>query len=86
MKHKARTCAHGGMQRWGESYFETYAPVVNWLSVRLLLTLSVAMNLETHSIDFTMVHPQAKLKNRVFMETPWGFKIEKEENTQAFCM
>ena len=39
-KHKGRICAHGGMQRWGESYFETYAPVVNWLSVRFLLTMS----------------------------------------------
>ena len=35
-KHKARLCAHGGMQVWGENYWETYAPVVNWLSVRLL--------------------------------------------------
>jgi hypothetical protein len=32
-KHKARLCAHGGMQTWGQNYWETYAPVVNWASV-----------------------------------------------------
>ena len=32
-KHKARLCAHGGMQPWGVNYWETYAPTVNWISV-----------------------------------------------------
>ena len=31
-KHKARLCAHGGMQTWGVNYWETYAPTVNWIS------------------------------------------------------
>ena len=29
IKYKARLNAHGGMQRWGIDYWETYAPVVN---------------------------------------------------------
>ncbi len=32
-KHKACLCAHGGMQTWGQNYWETYALVVNWVSV-----------------------------------------------------
>jgi len=32
-KHKARLCAHGGMQQWSVSYWETYSPVVNMLTV-----------------------------------------------------
>jgi hypothetical protein len=32
-KHKARVCAHGGMQTWGQNYWETYTPVVYWASV-----------------------------------------------------
>ena len=31
LKHKARLNAHGGMQRWGIDYWETYTPVVNWI-------------------------------------------------------
>jgi hypothetical protein len=32
-KHKARLCAHGGQQTWGQDYWDTYAPVVTWASV-----------------------------------------------------
>ena len=34
MKQKSRLCAHEGMQQWGVNYWEAYAPVVNWISVR----------------------------------------------------
>eukprot|EP00957_Ditylum_brightwellii_P143225 10912720-Ditylum_brightwellii.AAC.1 len=27
MKHKARLCAHGGMQQWGLDFWETFSPV-----------------------------------------------------------
>ena len=40
MKHKARLCAHGGMEKWGIDYWETYAPIVNWITVTSLLALS----------------------------------------------
>ena len=46
-KHKARLCAHGGMQQWGVNYWETYAPVVNWISVRFLLILSEIVGLKS---------------------------------------
>jgi hypothetical protein len=39
-KHKARLCAHGGQQTWGLDYWDTYAPVVTWASVRLLLIVA----------------------------------------------
>ncbi len=34
-KHNVRLCAQGGMQQWGEHYWETDSPVVNMLCVRL---------------------------------------------------
>ena len=46
-KHKSRLCAHGGMQQWGINYWETYAPVVNWTSVRLLMILAKLCDLDT---------------------------------------
>eukprot|EP00984_Skeletonema_dohrnii_P025786 scaffold14972_cov139-Skeletonema_dohrnii-CCMP3373.AAC.1 len=52
LKHKARLCAHGGMQQWGENYWETYSPVVNMLTVRLLLIICKIHNLHSKSIDF----------------------------------
>jgi hypothetical protein len=72
-KHKARICAHGGMQQWGIDYWETYSPVVNWISVRALLAISAIHGLPTTSIDFVLAFPQADLDTDVFMEIPIGF-------------
>lgn len=74
-KHKARLCAHGGMQQWGVNYWETFSPVVNWMSVRLVLTMSLMFDLETRSIDFVLAFPQADLDVPVFMELPMGMEI-----------
>ena len=71
-KHKARLCAHGGMQVKGDTFWETYAPVVNWMSVRLMLTFAEIHNLHTRSIDFTLAFPQADVKVDIYMELPLG--------------
>jgi Reverse transcriptase (RNA-dependent DNA polymerase). len=76
-KHtKARICAHGGMQKWGVDYRETYSPVVNWISVRALLTTSKIHNLPTKSIDFVLAFLQAELDTDVFMEILAGFSSD----------
>ena len=66
-------CEHGGIQTWGENYWETYTPVVNWLSVRTLLIISMLNDLEARSIGFTLAFPQTKLDVDVYMELPAGF-------------
>jgi hypothetical protein len=39
-KHKARLSAHVCRQTWGQDYWDTYAPVVTWASVQLLLLVA----------------------------------------------
>jgi hypothetical protein len=75
MKHKARLNAHGGMQVYGENYWDTYAPVVNWISIRMMLTLSVIHDLYTTSIDFTLAFPQAEVDTTIYMEVPIGCEV-----------
>ena len=74
-KYKARLCAHGGMQQWGINYWETYAPVVNWISVRFLLILGEIAGLESRAIDFVLAFPQADLDVPVYMELPLGMEV-----------
>ena len=71
-KHKARLCAHGGQQTRGQDYWDTYAPVVMWASVRLLLVVAKIHGLESKSIDFVLAFPQAGLDVPVYMELPAG--------------
>eukprot|EP00956_Cyclotella_meneghiniana_P022895 scaffold43790_cov38-Cyclotella_meneghiniana.AAC.11 len=71
-KHKARLCAHGGMQQWGENYWETYSSVVNMLTVRLILAIAHIHKLDSKSIDFVLAFPQAELNVDIWMELPIG--------------
>ena len=49
--HKDCFCVQGDKQVEGLDYGETYAPVVAWSTVRLLLVLSVVLGLETLQVD-----------------------------------
>ena len=39
--HNARLNLHGGKQVYGMNYFETYAPVVTWFTVRLMVIFGI---------------------------------------------
>lgn len=77
LKHKARLCAHGGMQVHGINYWDTYAPVVNWITIRMMLTLSAIHGLYTTSIDFTLAFPQAEIETTIYMEIPVGCNVSE---------
>ena len=55
-----------------------YAPVVQWMSVRIMLTLASIENLHTKSIDFVLAYPQANLDVDIYMELPQGFNVVPE--------
>jgi hypothetical protein len=71
-KHKARLNIHGGMQKHGVNYWETYSPVVNWFSIRLCLILSLLFGWHTRQIDFVLAFPQADVECDLFMHLPRG--------------
>ena len=85
-KHKARICAHGGMQTWGQNYWETYAPVVNWASIILLLSIAKIHNLPSKGIDFVLAFPQADLEVPVYMEMPMGFVSEDDKKRGKYVL
>ena len=64
------------MQTWGLNYWDTYDPVVNWASVRLLLIIAKIHNLQSKGIDFVLAFTQTHLEVPVYMEIPMGFVPE----------
>ena len=74
MKFKARYCVRGDLQREGIDYFETYAPVVQWSTVRLVLTLILSNSWVTKQVDYTNAFAQAVLNEEVYIESPRGFQ------------
>ena len=69
-KFKARYCIRGDLQ---EGDFETYAPVVQFSSVRLFLAWSLMFDWYTCSVDFSNAFIQATLKDPTFIHLPRGF-------------
>jgi hypothetical protein len=61
-KYKASLCVRGDQQIDGIDVFNTYAPVVSWITVRLLLVLSLILGLQTQQVDYTNALCQAPLE------------------------
>jgi hypothetical protein len=75
LKHKARICVDGSQQRHGHDFWEVYAPVVSWPTIRLLLLLSSIHDLHQRQVDYTQAFPQAPLEDPVYMKIPQGWHV-----------
>jgi hypothetical protein len=82
IKHKARLCVDGSQQQHGRDYWETYAPVVSWSTVRLILLLSTILGLKSRQVDYTQAFPQADLDDPVYMRLPQGWFLSKNGTLQ----
>ena len=50
--YKVRFCVRGDRQVEGINVFGIYAPVLSWITVRLLFVLSLVINLDTQQVDY----------------------------------
>ena len=73
-KWKARLNVHGGQQEHGVHYWDTYAPVVTWQTVRLFLILSLLLGWQSRQLDFVMAYPQAPAEMPLYMWLPQGYQ------------
>jgi hypothetical protein len=73
--HKACLNLHGGKQVYGMNYFETYAPVVTWFAIRLMIVFGIIFCWSLCQDDFVMAYPQAPVKTDIYMELPQGIQV-----------
>jgi hypothetical protein len=76
-KFKARFCARGDKQIEGVDYFETWSPVAQWTTVRLMMVLSSILDLKSAQADITaaFVHAELPPEEQVFIQQPRGFPV-----------
>ncbi len=74
--HKAKLNLHGGKQVYGMNYFETYAPVVTWFAIRLMIIFSIIFCCALGQVDFVMAYPQAPIEMGIYMELPQGIQTK----------
>jgi hypothetical protein len=77
-KWKARLNFDGSKQVKGDNFWETYAPVASWYTIRFTLAMSIISNWHTKQLDFVLAFPQADVKcDDMYMKIPRGFNISK---------
>jgi hypothetical protein len=76
-KFKARFCARGDRQIEGVDYFDKWAPVVSWSTVRMLLCMSINQGWDTRQVDFSNAFVQATLKEDVYISLPDHFETDE---------
>jgi len=62
-----------GPTKEGVDYFETYAPVVQWSTIRTMLILSVALKLKSMQVDYELALLHAALEDDAYVDMPRGF-------------
>ena len=72
-RFKARLVARGFEQTSGVDFFDTFAPVVRWETIRTLLAIAVHLNWPIHQLDVLTAFLNGLLKEDVYMVQPPGF-------------
>eukprot|EP00804_Cyclotella_cryptica_P008169 CCRYP_015117-RA/>CCRYP_015117-RA protein AED:0.07 eAED:0.11 QI:0/0/0/1/0/0/3/0/242 len=74
-KIKAHFCVRGDQEIHGVDFFETYAPVVQWTTIRLMLILEVLLSLKSKQGDITaaFIHADVEEGENNYVEMPRGF-------------
>jgi len=80
VRYKARLVAKGFTQRPGIDYEETYSPVVRHDSLRAVLAITAAENLEMVQLDVKTAFLNGDLHEELYMFQPTGFEIEGQED------
>ncbi|GJV41156.1 zinc finger, CCHC-type containing protein [Tanacetum coccineum] len=79
-KFKARLVIQGFRQKSGIDYFDTYAPVARFSTIRLPIALASIHSLIIHQMDVKKTFLNGVLDEEIYMNQPWGFIIPGNEN------
>jgi hypothetical protein len=78
-KWKARLNIDGSKQEEGVNFWETFAPVASWSTIRVVLILALIHGWDTRQIDFVLAYTQAAVECELYMSIPKGFEVEGDE-------
>ena len=84
-RYKSRLCVRGDLQKGEFDGNETFAPVVEWSTIRMLFSLSLVENWVSASIDFKNAFAQATLPKPIYLELPPGY-AHANPDAEHLCM
>jgi vacuolar-type H+-ATPase catalytic subunit A/Vma1 len=72
-RYKARLVAKGYSQQHGVDYHDTFAPVMKYKSMRIMLFIANRLGYELEQLDVVTAFLNGKLKEVVYMYQPQGY-------------
>jgi hypothetical protein len=72
-RFKARLVAKGFQQREGHDFFEVYAPVGKYTSLRAIMALAAQEGLYIHNVDISNAFLNGTLEEVIWMQQPEGY-------------
>jgi hypothetical protein len=81
-KYKARMNVDGSQMIKGLHYEETYAPVVQWATIRFFVSLAILSNWHTRQLDFVLAYTQADIERDLYIKLPAGFTLPDRTITE----
>ena len=85
-KWKARLNIDGSKQTKGLNYWETYAPVATWPSIRFIMVQTLLHGWHTRQIHYVQAYPQADIEVDLYMQIPKGFEIKGSKTDELVSM
>lgn len=79
-RYKARLVAMGYSQKEGVDYNEVFSPVVKHSSIRVLLAMVAAFDLELEQMDVKIAFLHGELEEQIYMHQPEGFAVPGKED------
>ncbi|KAF1322207.1 Integrase catalytic core protein, partial [Globisporangium splendens] len=75
-KYKARLVAKGFKQKYGIDYTETFAPVVKYVTLRMVIGLAKLFGWPVDQLDVVTAFLYGQMKEVVYILTPEGMEVE----------
>ncbi len=80
-KYKAHLNLHGRKQEFGVNYYKTYAPVITWFAIKLMIVFALVFEKCLCQVDFVLAYTQAPIEMDMDMKVPDG--IEPKGGSKA---
>ncbi|KAL2226886.1 UNVERIFIED_CONTAM: Retrovirus-related Pol polyprotein from transposon TNT 1-94 [Sesamum indicum] len=78
-RYKARLVVKGFQQRYGIDFIDVFTPIVKLTTIRLVLSMVAAENLELQQMDVKTVFLHGDLEEEIYMVQPEGYNRDDQQ-------
>lgn len=82
-KHKARLVAKGCSQQYGIDYYEMFAPVARWDTIRMISALAAKNGWTVFQLNVKSAFLHEDLEEPVYLDQPMGY-VKKGEESKVY--